>query len=96
MIATMPSKGLTGPDDPRHGTPNGYNNHRCRCGPCREANRVSHAEYMQRIRAEETILGRHGTSLCYDSGCRCDVCRESHNARSRQYKRTRRAVEQRD
>lgn len=25
------------PDDPRHGTVNGYINLRCRCAPCREA-----------------------------------------------------------
>lgn len=25
------------PDDPRHGTYNGYNNFRCRCEPCRNA-----------------------------------------------------------
>lgn len=26
------------PDDPRHGTGTGYTYHRCRCGPCRQAN----------------------------------------------------------
>ena len=34
------------PDDPRHGTANGYSNLGCRCAACREANRVNHARYM--------------------------------------------------
>ena len=34
------------PDDPRHGTYNGYINLGCRCEPCREAHRVEHLRYM--------------------------------------------------
>lgn len=79
------------PDDPRHGTPNGYGNHHCRCERCREANRLQHAEYMRRVRADGRIRGRHGTDLAYDSGCRCEECRLAHNLKSREYKRARRA-----
>lgn len=71
------------PDDPRHGTTNGYGNLGCRCDPCREANRVGHADYMARVRTEGRILGKHGSELAYDTGCRCDPCREFHNAKSR-------------
>lgn len=28
---------LSGPDDPRHGSVNGYTNHHCRCDECRFA-----------------------------------------------------------
>jgi hypothetical protein len=78
------------PDDPRHGTANGYTNLYCRCDRCKEANRISHAEYIKRIRAEGRILGRHGTNFAYESGCRCNLCREAHNEQSREYKRAQR------
>ncbi|MEI7715295.1 MAG: hypothetical protein WCI78_04260 [Mycobacterium sp.] len=78
------------PDDPRHGTLNGYGNHYCRCDRCKEANRVSHAEYMKRVRAAGKVVGKHGSDLAYRSGCRCDLCRETHNKKSRDYKRIRR------
>lgn len=77
-------------EDPRHGTTDGYSNHRCRCDRCRKANATAHAAYMARVRNEGRILGRHGTTLSYDSGCRCDLCREVHNKKSREYKRKRR------
>jgi hypothetical protein len=81
------------PDDPRHGTPNGYGNLGCRCAACREANRVNHARYMAKVRAEARILGEHGKSLAYDSGCRCEGCRTAHNAKSRAYKAKLRAAQ---
>ena len=31
------------PDDPRHGTTNGYNNYGCRCAPCRAASSAARA-----------------------------------------------------
>lgn len=34
------------PEDPRHGTPGGYNNWKCRCDPCKEA----HSEYKKERR----------------------------------------------
>lgn len=41
----MPSKRLA-PNDPRHGTVNGYTNLRCRCSRCRKAHRENHLNYM--------------------------------------------------
>lgn len=77
-------------DDPRHGTANGYGNLKCRCDRCREANRLAHSAYMERIRVEGRVLGRHGTALSYDSGCRCQSCKAAHNKKSRDYKRRQR------
>ncbi len=78
------------PNDPRHGTVNGYGNRGCRCEACREAHRQAHAAYMVRVRAtKELATGdgiTHGTSYRYDVGCRCDECREAHNAKSRETK----------
>lgn len=73
------------PDDPRHGTPNGYGNLGCRCDACKEANREDHARYMERVRrtGELANKGEHGSSYRYDVGCRCDECRDAHNAKSR-------------
>ena len=39
-------KFLNNPEDPRHGTTNGYGNLRCRCERCTEAWRKRHLEYM--------------------------------------------------
>lgn len=38
--------GLT-PDDPRHGTSNGYGNWGCRCHPCTDANTTAMRNYRQ-------------------------------------------------
>lgn len=38
------------PDDPRHGTTNGYRHHDCRCDACR----LAHKEYGRLIRARKT------------------------------------------
>ena len=35
------------PDDPRHGTDNGYSNLGCRCQPCRDAFNVRMLVYFQ-------------------------------------------------
>lgn len=78
---------LLEPDDPRHGTYNGYHNYRCRCRPCTQA----HTDY---IRARNHRLGihrpredylylhtrnaelrdNHGTESRYRLGCRCSSC----------------------
>lgn len=42
-------KGLAD-DDPRHGTRNGYQNHGCRCGPCRRAATAARLAYAARKR----------------------------------------------
>lgn len=88
---TPRDRALLPPDDPRHGTSNGYGNLRCRCEACRRGNRLQHAEYMSRVRASGQPRGEHGGRVAYDSGCRCDVCRDAHNERSREYYARRRA-----
>lgn len=64
------------PDDSRHGTVNGYINHKCRCPECREANRQEVAK--ARRRRFLTVTGddpRHGTDNYYANyGCRCTAC----------------------
>ena len=54
-------------DDPRHGTLNGYNNLRCRCQPCRDANAAWQAMYMrgnteQKKKARQRDRRRRGLS----------------------------------
>lgn len=74
------------PDDPRHGTRNGYGNLGCRCDACREAHRQNHRKYMIRVKESGELAGdgvQHGTAYRYDVGCRCNACKEAHNAKSR-------------
>ena len=75
------------PDDPRHGTRNGYTNLTCRCDRCRAA----WADYVYGIRRRRAAfedVPEHGTLNGYvNYRCRCDDCR----AASNEYKRRRRA-----
>lgn len=74
--------GALAPDDPRHGHNSTYNNHRCRCEPCKAA----HAEVMA-DRAHLIREDRHGTYTNYAYGCRCESCK----AARRNYAEDRRA-----
>jgi hypothetical protein len=49
------------PDDPRHGTPNGYSNHACRCDRCRHAWTESQRPYSlaYRRRRGDRPLAEH-------------------------------------
>lgn len=76
------------PDDPRHGTANGYNNLGCRCDRCRAAwaayvndrnhrtgRHVPRDVYLAEM-ADRPIP--HGTESGYrDRGCRCRWCRDA-------------------
>lgn len=65
------------PDDPRHGTVNGYKNHYCRCDKCRTAATMCHREWRHR---RHLALGdpRHGTQNGYvNYNCRCPACKEA-------------------
>lgn len=78
---------MLAPDDPRHGTANGYNNLKCRCDRCRQAwadycwrsgwqtryNRKKGHRPIEVYNAERAA--RHGTATMYKNGCRCDGCR---------------------
>lgn len=46
---------LLDPDDPKHGTIAGYNNHRCRCQPCRDAITAYHRARKAEIRRREEV-----------------------------------------
>lgn len=87
------------PDDPRHGTTNGYANLKCRCERCRRAwadynneyrwrtGRTSPLEqWKQRVRAEAEARDNHGTDARYKLGCRCDECMEGSARRRREHR----------
>lgn len=84
---------ILAPDDPRHGTVTGYNNHRCRCDGCREAWRVYHLAYLYRTGRQrpmaEFLASRmlsHGTISGYKRGCRCDLCQPVGAATRKMYR----------
>lgn len=73
------------PDDPRHGTFNGYGNLKCRCKFCREANRLR----LQMIRTGlarrqlDPDDPRHGKLSTYTNWrCRCSRCTAANTAQS--------------
>lgn len=80
------------PDDPRHGTENGYGNLGCRCEACTVAHRVYTREWTHRSgrripRELRKVMHRDkraaepcGTNSKYVWGCRCDECRKAANA----------------
>lgn len=85
-------KGLP-PGDPRHGTANGYNNHGCRCPPCkkawsedrlarRRAKGVLPAELYQAEQGE-----RHNANRYSKGKCRCPVCTAAASARRKEARR---------
>lgn len=64
-------------DSPRHGTPNGYGNNKCRCGACTTA----WADYSKDKRRARRSRGldpgdpRHGTDNGYTNyACRSTTC----------------------
>lgn len=67
---------LTGPDDPRHGTPSAYTYHRCRCDRCDTARKDAEDA---RNAAREPLADddpRHGTSKGYKTArCRKPCCK---------------------
>lgn len=71
------------PDDPRHGTVNGYINRRCRCQECKDAWREYHRPYQERWRRRQGMQpakrGRtHGIRATYvHAKCRCEECRRA-------------------
>jgi hypothetical protein len=64
------------PEDPRHGTLNGYANGKCRCPKCLKEGRAYHrgaANYNRHVR--DTPERVHGTYNGYANyRCRCDAC----------------------
>lgn len=63
-----------------HGTRQGYDEHRCRCDPCKEAKRIYRRNVDSAFRRGplRTDDPRHGTPGGYQYWrCRCDLCREA-------------------
>ena len=88
------------PNDPRHGTPNGYGNLQCRCDLCRAAwaasqrqqAATSHAKYLAAQRAARFQADpndpRHGTLNGYRNlWCRCGLCQHARAEERRVHKR---------
>jgi hypothetical protein len=75
-----------GDGDPRHGTPGGYTNLRCRCQACRDAH-TSACLRARRRRIERGLDpedGRHGRANTYTNwGCRCGRCTAAWSASKR-------------
>jgi hypothetical protein len=69
---------LNGPDDHRHGTINGYSNHKCRCDLCKAAWReYCFAKRQMRFSrgAKNPRTIPHGTTGGYGNWhCRCEDC----------------------
>jgi hypothetical protein len=76
------------PDDPRHGTTNGYCNLECRCQPCRDAWAIECAgRRSRRAAALAPDDPRHGQPSTYNNhGCRCDKCRAANTADVRRHR----------
>ena len=79
------------PDDPRHGSVNGYSNLACRCQPCKNA----WAAAVRKRKAERTLRGPsddiHGKTTTYTNwGCRCRPCTDAHATYYRNLRRGRR------
>lgn len=83
-----------GDGDPRHGTRNGYGNLKCRCEPCRAAQRrpgvVPLKIHLARVHAAAQEIN-HGTHYAYGSrGCRCKPCTRANTEHARDVRDARR------
>jgi hypothetical protein len=78
------------PDDPRHGTVNGYNNLKCRCQACRAA-WGARTKLRRAARTLSPDDPRHGKVTTYwNYSCRCPACTEAHRrCKAEQYQRAR-------
>lgn len=65
------------PRDPRHGTANGYSNHKCRCKKCRAA-WAEYTKQLKIVRKKKLKTNKnvvHGRASTYGNhGCRCKKC----------------------
>lgn len=79
---------MLAPDDPRHGTVNGYGNLKCRCQPCRDA-WSARCKDLRAVRAARlageapmhvlSVTPEHGRWTTYQNhGCRCEACTTAH------------------
>ena len=84
------------PRETVHGTNNGYNHHRCRCGLCKTAHTLYNRKYNKTYAGQAgTAAGcnrsseiRHGTNNGYNHHrCRCDLCKKAHYLANKKYRR---------
>lgn len=89
----------TCPDDHLHNE-TCYRAHGCRCGDCRESQRVALKDYRDRKRGGSVISkgpAQHGTRSMYKrctagpDGGRCEPCKDANRAYQREYMRLSRA-----
>ena len=78
---------IGGPEDPRHGTFNGYSNLLCRCDSCKaaakEVNAIAKVERFTRPKTGKEHW--HGTYNGYHNyNCRCGPCTAGNTIRSRE------------
>jgi hypothetical protein len=81
MSTSMHNRGASSTAPHLHGSENGYINHGCRCGACREAHRLAiaglRASYRERAAAGDPAVP-HGSRGGYDNWlCRCGPCRRA-------------------
>lgn len=77
------------PDDPRHGTVNGYVNLDCRCQPCRDAHAAYCLKYKRRRQSVALAADdpRHGKYTTYCNwSCRCQPCTDALTDHMRTYR----------
>jgi hypothetical protein len=102
VAAVIVNRIQPGDGDARHGTANGYINHRCRCEPCSKAGTAYVGPRVQAWRRAHGVRPwaeyvaslprrRHGTNSMYSGGCRCAECRETNRDYMRAW-RARRAL----
>ena len=73
------------PDDPRHGTVNGYSNLDCRCQRCRDAwaadSKQKRSKRAERIALDPSVAVHGKPDTYLNWGCRCRPCTDAHSAR---------------
>jgi hypothetical protein len=93
-LATPTAEGHTfDPADERHGTTNGYSNHKCRCPACQSAWADAYTG-MKENRAARLALDpsvvEHGLPSTYGNWrCRCRACTDAYSAQCLARKRRR-------
>lgn len=74
-------------DDPRHGTPTGYQNWKCRCEACVTSYREYREMRKQNPTGTRSRVSEHGTRGRYSRGCRCALCTQAVAEDNRQRKK---------
>ena len=68
-------EGVTAPArEVPHGTPSGWQHHKCRCEVCLEARTEYKRQEHRRRQARARITAGHGTVRAYQQGCNCTAC----------------------